>query len=419
MTKVLIVGGGFAGLNAAKILGSRAGVEVTLLDRKNHHLFQPLLYQVATAGLSPAEISAPLRSVLSVHRNVRVLLDEVTGVELRAKKVRTQSGEFVFDKLILACGAEHSYFGHPEWEELAPGLKTLEQATEIRRRILMAFENAERLQDPQEQKKFLTFVVVGGGPTGVELAGAIAEISRQTLLRDFRRIDPRMTRVLLIDAGDRLLAGFHPDLSARASRDLEEMGVQIWLKTKVTQISKDLVSFGEERVAAGTILWAAGVKPSKVNESLGVLRNSAGQIVVQSDLSLKEHPDVFVVGDQAQIEGQSLPGLATVAMQQGTHAARQILADTRSRPRKSFVYLDKGIMATIGRSRAVAQVGSIHWGGFSAWLLWLLVHVYYLIGFKNRVFVLWQWASAYLTFRRGARLILSKDWRSSSVDQFH
>lgn len=413
--KVVIVGGGFAGLKAARALGNKPDVAVTLIDRRNYHLFQPLLYQVATAGLSPAEISGPIRGILSQYKNISVFLDNLQSVDLPNKKILVQDRALEYDYLILACGAKHSYFAHPEWEENAPGLKTLEQATEIRRRILMGFEKAEKETDPEKQKQLLTFVIVGAGPTGVELAGTIGEISRHTLTKDFRHIDPSRTRVILIEAGPRILAAFHPDLSRRAAADLEHLGVQIWTNTRVTDVKADFVALGDEVIKAATILWAAGVQPSSINKTLNAPLDRAGRVIIEKDLSLKEHPEVFVLGDQAcylNESGQPLPGLASVAMQQGTHAANQILREINGKERINFKYLDKGQMATIGRRKAIAQIKNLKFSGFFAWILWLFIHVYYLIGFKNKVFVIWQWAYAYFTFKRGARLIVDKEWRS-------
>ena len=415
--QVVIVGAGFAGLQAAKILGRKGAglVDVTVIDRRNYHLFQPLLYQVAMAGLSPAEIAYPIRSLLSSYGNVRVFLGEVKKIDLAAREVQGEGGNFKYDYLIAATGAQHSYFGHEEWEEHAPGLKTLEQATEIRRRVLSAFECAERETDPDKQKAFLTFVVVGGGPTGVELAGALGEISRFTLREDFRRIDPRQTRVVLIEAGKRVLAAFSEESSARALRDLEKLGVSVWTGTRVTSITPEGVSMGQEMVRAATVIWAAGVKPSAVNPTFGTPLDKAGRVVVTEDLSLPGHPEVFVCGDQAAFiakdQNEPLPGLAPVAMQEGRHAAHNILRLARGEKTLPFRYNDKGIMATIGRSRAVVEYGRVRLFGFLAWMAWLLVHIYYLIGFKNRVFVLFQWTWAYITFGRAARLITEKNWK--------
>jgi len=414
MAKVIIVGAGFGGINAAKKLGRHKNLEITVFDSRNYHLFQPLLYQVATAGLSPAEIAAPIRGILSRYSNIRVRLGRVDDVQLKEKTVSAEGKIYPYDYLILACGSQQSYFGHDEWEDYAPGLKTLEQATEIRRRVLLAFELAEKEHDLNLQKKFLTFVIVGAGPTGVELAGAIAEISRFTLEKDFRHIDPTHTRIILIEAGKRILAQFSEDLSKKAERDLEKMGVHIWTNTRVTKVESGVVSLGDERIVAQTVIWAAGVKPASLNAKLDVEKDKAGRIVVKPDLSVSNYPEVFVVGDQANFteKGESLPGLAPVAIQQGRMAADNILRLIKGKPTHAFHYFDKGQMATIGRSRAILQLGSLHMAGLFAWLAWLFVHIYYLIGFKNRMFVLYQWAWAYLTYRRGARLIVDKDWKS-------
>lgn len=412
--KVVIVGGGFAGLNAARRLGRAPEVEVTVLDRRNHHLFQPLLYQVAMAGLSPADIAAPIRSLLSPYRNTRVLQAEVTAVDFERQRVRTQSDEFPYDYLLLACGATHSYFGHNEWEPFAPGLKTIEQATEIRRRVLTAFEKAESAHDPHEQKRLLTFVVVGGGPTGVELAGAIGEMSRYTLARDFRNIDAALARIFLIEGAARILPSFPEKLARRAMRDLEDLGVQVWTSSTVTKVDEHGVEVGDERLRAETVLWAAGVQASPLGQRLGLPTDRQGRILVEPDLSLKEHPQVFVAGDQAHCtgpDGRPLPGVAPVAIQQGRHFARLVLEEIRGNPRPNFRYVDKGQLATIGRSRAIAQTGGISLTGFFAWLVWLLVHIFYLTGFRNRLFVVLSWGWSYLTFRKGARLIVDKEWR--------
>ncbi|HVJ65543.1 MAG TPA: NAD(P)/FAD-dependent oxidoreductase [Bdellovibrionota bacterium] len=415
--KVLIVGGGFAGLNAAKALGKREDLVVTIIDQRNHHLFQPLLYQVASAGLSPADIASPIRSIFSRKDHVNVVLDRVQGVRLAERAVELADGKTLsYDYLVLACGATHSYFGHEEWEEHAPGLKTLEQATEIRRRILLAFEEAEKESLPTRKKMLQTFVVVGGGPTGVELAGAIGEMSRYTLKRDFRSIDPSRTRIFLIEAGPRILPSFSARLSRRATQDLERLGVSVWTDSPVTRIEARGVQVGEDFLEAGCVLWAAGVKPSPLNATLGVPLDRQGRVMVREDLSLASHPEVFVLGDQAHsLDAKSqkpLPGLAPVAIQQGRHVARVIVADLHGKARRSFKYIDKGQMATIGRKKAVAESAGLEFTGFTAWMMWLFVHVYYLIGFKNRLFVMLQWMWSYLTFSRGARLIVSKDWRT-------
>ncbi|PCI26790.1 MAG: FAD-dependent oxidoreductase [SAR324 cluster bacterium] len=414
MKRILIVGGGFAGLNAAKCLGNVKDVEVTLIDRRNHHLFQPLLYQVAMAGLSPAEIAAPIRSMLSKYRNINVLQEEVQTVDPVKKSISTNVDSYSYDYLIMACGARHSYFGHEEWEEYAPGLKTLEQATEIRRRVLTAFEEAEKEKSPVIQKKWLTFVIVGGGPTGVELAGAIGEMSRYTLNEDFRNIDPKLTRIILVEAGPRILPSFSEKLTSRATRDLEKLGVQVWTSSMVTHIDEQGVEIGSERIQSATVIWAAGVQASSLGESLEVPLDRQRRVIVEPDLSLKEYPEVFVIGDQAHCahqNGKPLPGVAPVAFQQGRFIGQNILREIKGIDRLEFRYLDKGQMATIGKSKAIVETGRLKIGGFIAWVAWLLIHIYYLTGFKNRLFVTLNWAWSYLTFRRGARLVVSKEWR--------
>jgi NADH dehydrogenase len=412
------VGGGFAGLAAARGLARERGVEITLLDRCNHHLFQPLLYQVAMAGLSPAEIAAPIRTLVREAQNVSVRQEEAIGADLEQRVLRTRADgrehEHAYDYLILACGAGHAYFGRDEWEEHAPGLKTLAQATEIRRRVLSAYERAEVESDAARQRALLTFVVVGGGPTGVELAGALGEMSRFTLARDFRNIDPALARVILIEAGPRILPSFPEALARRAMRDLEALGVQVWTASPVTRIDASGVEVGRERIETATTLWAAGVEASPLGKALGLATDRIGRILVGPDLALREHPEVFVLGDQAHAlgaNGAPLPGLAPVAMQEGRFAARAIRDELRGKPRGSFAYRDRGQMATIGRSRAIADTGRLQFGGFAAWLAWLIVHIYFLVGFKNRLFVVIQWAWAYLSYGRGARLIVNPDWR--------
>lgn len=419
--KIVVIGGGFAGLAAAKTAAreknlNRLPFDITVIDRRNHHLFQPLLYQVATAALSPAEISFPIRSIFADEQNIRVVLDEVTGFDLAKKEVLALQGNYPFDALIIATGAGNSYFGHDEWEKFAPGLKTLEQATEIRRRVLIAFERAEMESDSEKQRALMTFVIVGGGPTGVELAGAIAEISRFTLESDFRRIDPSRTRVILIEAGARLLASFDEGLARNATRDLEKMGVQVWTSTRVSEVTADGVRLGQEFVGSKTVIWAAGVKPSPLGkliaEATGGEIDKQGRAVVDEHLMMKLNPPIFVLGDLAHAldkEGATLPGLAPVAMQAGRYAGRTIGKIARGELLKTFNYKDKGQMATIGRRRAIVEAGAIKFSGYFAWLTWLLIHIYYLIGFKNRFLVFFQWAWAYLTFRRGARLIQEKD----------
>ncbi len=423
MVQVLIVGGGFAGLNAAKGLGGVQDVEVTIVDKSNHHLFQPLLYQVAMAGLSPADIAVPIRSLLARYKNIRVLQGEIRSLHINENRVEADFGSLRFDYLISCCGARHSYFKHEEWEEFAPGLKTLEQATEIRRRVLTAYETAERSDSMADRKRLLTFVIVGGGPTGVELAGAIGEMSRFTLAKDFRNIDAAAARVILIESGPRILSMFSETLAAHAARDLEQLGVQVWTSSMVTKIDADGVEVGSERILSATVLWAAGVQASPLGKDAGLEVDQQGRVVVEPDLSLKGHRNVFFAGDQACVikaSGKSLPGVAPVATQQGQYLAKLICREAKlmaigqaanDAPRTPFKYVDKGNMATIGRSRAIVEVGRIKVTGFMAWLMWLLVHIYFLTGFRNRTLVVLQWGWSYLSFRRGARLIVNKEWR--------
>lgn len=409
MKRVIIVGGGFAGLQAAKTLGGHPGADVTLLDRRNHHVFQPLLYQVAMAQLSPADIAVPLRSMLSRFANVRVYQGTVSGVDLNLRVVTTPFGELPYDFLVLAPGATHTYFGHSDWESIAPGLKTLEHAREIRRRVLNAYEAAECTREAELQRQLLTFVIVGGGPTGVELAGAIAEMGRYTLARDFRNIRPELTRVVLVQAGERLLPALPPRLSDYARQTLETLGVEVITNTAVTRVFPAAVQLGERQILAGTVLWAAGVSASPLGKSLGATTDRLGRVMVNPDLSVPGHPEVLVAGDLAhfaQPDGNPLPGIAAVAHQQGLHAARMISADLAGRPRRPFRYLDKGQMATIGHNKAVAVIGGLQFRGRLAWFLWALVHVYYLVDFRSRLVVMLQWAWTYLTHRRGARLIM-------------
>jgi NADH dehydrogenase len=409
--RVVIVGGGFGGLQAAKALAD-APVQVTLVDRRNHHLFQPLLYQVATAALSPADIAQPIRSVLRGQRNVDVVLAEVDAIDVAAKEVlldeEQQTRRLPYDYLILAAGANHAYFGHDEWAPNAPGLKTLEDALAIRRRILLSFEEAEREPDSVRRKALMTFVVVGGGPTGVEMAGAIAEIARFSLARDFRHIDTRDARVILIEAGTELLAAFPDRLSRQALRDLERLGVDVRFGKPVTAIAANAVTVGDETIPANTIIWAAGVQSSPLGRSLGVELDRAGRVLVNPDLSLPGHPDIFVIGDMASLEdrrGRPLPGVAQVAMQQGAWAAANIVRAIEGQPAHPFRYRDLGNMATIGRNSAVADIRGLRLTGFVAWLAWAVVHILNLIGFRNRVLVALQWLWSYLTLQRGARLI--------------
>jgi NADH:ubiquinone reductase (H+-translocating) len=406
---VVIVGGGFGGLYAARAL-ARHDLLITLIDRENYHLFQPLLYQVATAALSPGDIAEPLRAILRKHRNVRVWLEEVTSVDLANRRVIMANGDVGYDYLIVATGSRHSYFGHDEWEPLAPGLKTLGDALEIRRRILWAFEAAERESDPEVRQALLTLVIVGGGPTGVELAGAIAEIRRHTVARDFRAIDPTSARVILLEGGPRVLATYPEDLSSRAERSLRRLGVEVRTGAMVTRVTPDAVHIGGEIIPTRTTLWAAGVAASALGGSLDTALDHSGRVMVQPDLTLPAHPEVYVIGDLAAItdsDGKPLPGVATVAIQQGKAAADNIWRAVHGKPRRPFRYVDKGSLATIGRGQAVADiVGSrVHLSGLPAWLVWVLVHLMELIGFSNRVLVLLQWVWAYFTHERGARLI--------------
>lgn len=411
---VVIVGGGFGGLEAAKSLG-RLPLRVTVVDRANHHVFQPLLYQVATAALSPGDISKPIRSVLRRRRNVSVLLGEVARVDLPARTVHLVDGaSLAWDYLVLAPGSRHSYFAHPEWEIRAPGLKTLEDGLEIRRRVLLAFERAERASTSDERRRHLTLVVVGGGPTGVELAGALAEIKRYALRRDFRRIDPRDATVTLLEGGPRILPTYPVVLSDRAQEALRRLGVEVRVETLVSAIEPGAVVVGALRIPADTVIWAAGNVASPLLRSLHVALDRQGRVEVEPDCSVPGHRDVFVVGDGAAFRHdrrfQLLPAIAPVAMQQGRYVARAIGDDLRAHPRRPFRYADKGQLAVIGRGQAVADLGRLRLSGFVAWFTWIFIHIYYLIGFANRVLVLFQWAWSYVTFERGARLITSA-WR--------
>jgi NADH dehydrogenase len=404
---VVVIGAGFAGLNAAKAL-SNAPVDVTVVDRKNHHTFQPLLYQVALAVLSPAEIASPVRTVLRRAANTEVLLGEVTGFDLQKRLVRLDGLDLPYDYLVVAAGATHAYFGHPEWEAFAPGLKTLEDATEIRRRILLTFETAERELIAHRTPPPLNFVVVGAGPTGVELAGAISDIAGRHLMKEFRAIDPRRSRIILLEGGPRVLPAYPEDLSASAERQLKEMGIEVRTNAMVTNIEPGVVSVGNEKIPASVILWGAGVSASPLGRMLGVPTDKAGRVIVQPDLTLPGHPEVFVAGDLASARrhnGQPVPGVAPAAIQMGKFAARQIKRTVAGKPRERFEYLDKGSLATIGRSRAVADLGKLHISGYFAWLAWLFIHLLFLIGFRNRLFVMIEWAWAYLTYNHSARLI--------------
>ncbi|MFZ0294928.1 MAG: NAD(P)/FAD-dependent oxidoreductase [Candidatus Sulfotelmatobacter sp.] len=414
-TRVVIVGSGFGGLNAATKLAG-ANVQVTVIDRQNFHTFQPLLYQVATAGLSPGEIAEPIRSILRKQKNVEVLMSEVTGFDLQRHVVQTIDEEIPYDSLIVAAGASHAYFGHEEWRPIAPGLKTIEDALEIRRRVLLAFELAERQAAAGEAAEPLNFVVVGAGPTGVELAGTLAEICRHSLAHDFRFIDPRRTRIHLIEGGPHVLPAYPEDLSRSALEQLQHLGVEVQTSAMVTQIEPGAIYVGQTRMRADVILWAAGVAASALGKKLGVPVDRAGRVLVQPDLSLPGHPEVFVIGDLAALNdenGKLLPGVAPVAILEGRYVAKLIRREAEARessngqlpPRKPFHYFDKGSLATIGRAAAIAQFGKIHISGYVAWLAWLFVHILFLIGFQNRVLVLTQWAWSYFTYERGARLI--------------
>lgn len=407
--EVVVIGGGFAGLNAAFELG-KLPVNITVIDRKNHHTFQPLLYQVATAGLSPGEIAAPIRGVLKKLKNLHVLMGEVVGFDTANRKVNLRDGSQIpYDYLIVAAGATHSYFGHPEWAELAPGLKSIEDATEIRRRVLLAFELAERKAAMTGKAEPIHFVIVGGGPTGVELAGTLAEIARNTIAADFDWINPRDTKILLIEGGPRVLPAYPDDLSASAERQLRRLGVQVMTSAVVTAIEPGLVKVREQVVPSTVTLWAAGVAASPLGKALGVNTDKRGLVIVEHDLSVPGHPEIFVVGDLANFtppgEQHPLPGLAPVAMQEGRFAAKNIGDDLKGRARQTFHYRGKGTMATIGRAAAIAQIGNLHLSGTIAWLMWLFVHLMYLVGFRNRLLVFIEWAWDYLTYQRSARLI--------------
>ena len=406
--KVVIIGGGFGGLWAAKVLGNKA-VEVTLIDRKNHHVFQPLLYQVATAVLSPGEIAQPIRRILHQYENIEVILGDAVGFDKERSKVLLSDGSQVdYDYLIVAGGARHSYFGHDDWETQAPGLKTLEDAVEIRRRVLLAFEHAEREAYLTGTQRQLNFVVVGGGPTGVELAGAIADIARQALAKDFKAIDTRKARVMLFEGSDRVLGTFAPELSESAKKQLESIGVDVRLNSFVTDLEPGRVKVGEEWINCDVVLWATGVAASPLGKSLEMETDKAGRVFVEHDLSVKGYKNIFVIGDMASLKqenGEPVPGVSPAAMQMGTATAHNVLNDLKNKPRENFVYWDKGTMATIGRTKAIAEAAGFKFKGFIAWLMWLFLHVFFLIGFRNRFAVMFSWFWAYLTRERSARLI--------------
>lgn len=419
--RVVVVGAGFGGLQLVRHL-AKAPVSLTLVDRKNHHTFQPLLYQVATAGISPAEIAAPVRWILR-GKPVEVLLGNVRDIRLADRMVVADSFELPYDYLVLATGASHAYFGHDEWAAVAPGLKTIEDALEIRRRVLLAFELAERRATKRDKAQPLSFVIIGAGPTGVELAGTLAEIARKALKQEFRAIDPTRTRVLLLEGGPRVLPSYTEDLSKSAEKQLQRLGVEVRTSARVTSVEPGFVKVGEERIPAVVVLWAAGVQASPLGKKLDVPLDRAGRVLVQPDLSVPGHSEVFVIGDLAALKddaGHWLPGVAPVAMQEGRAVARAIVADLDGKPRKMFRYVDKGSLATIGRSSGVAMIRRLHLSGFVAWLAWLFIHVFFLIGFRNRMLVLFQWAWSYFTYERAARLITGSTelpgWQAAKPD---
>ena len=405
--RIIIAGAGFGGLAAAKALANEE-VDVTVLDRSNHHLFQPLLYQVATAALSPAQIAQPVRHILRYAENIRVVMADITGIDASTKQVLTSDGPFDFDYLILATGARHSYFGHPEWEAHAPGLKSIDDALEIRRKMLLAFEEAEKTEDPAVRQAALTFVIVGAGPTGVEMAGSIGEVARYTMVQDFRRIDPSQARVILLDAAPRVLQAFTEDLSEKALMQLTRIGIDVRTSTVVEAVNEKGVQLPGEFIPCRTVIWAAGNAASPLGKELGVETDRAGRVFVNPDLTIPGHASIYVIGDLANFShqgGKPLPGVSPVAIQQGQHAAANILAQISEWPTEPFEYWDKGSMATIGRHAAVADIQGIRFDGLLAWLAWLFVHLIFLIGFRNRVLVFLQWAWSYLNYYRGARLI--------------
>jgi len=420
--RVVIVGAGFGGLTAAQRI-AHLPLQITVVDRKNHHLFQPLLYQVATAGLSPGEIAAPIRWILRRHSNIEVLLEEVVDFKLENKLVITKDQELGYDYLTIAPGATHAYFGHSDWEPFAPGLKTIEDALEIRRRVLLAFELAEKQAVRGEGSTPLQFVVVGGGPTGVELAGTLAEIAHHALAHEFRRVKPENSHILLIEGGPRVLPAYSESSSRKAEEQLRRMGVEVRTSQMVTRVESGAVWVGEERIAAPVVLWAAGVAASPLGRKLGVPVDRAGRVFVGPDLSIPGHSEVFVIGDLAAFrdeQGKMLPGLAAVAIQQGSWLAETIGRDLEHQPRRAFQYHDKGILAAIGRAAAVAQFGKLELSGYLAWLAWLFIHIFLMIGFRNRIIVMINWAWAYLTYERGARLITGSNtlpgWDASMSD---
>jgi NADH:quinone reductase (non-electrogenic) len=404
---VVIIGGGFGGLYAARAL-RRAPVRITIVDRRNHHVFQPLLYQVAMAALSPGDIASPIRWILRRQDNVEVILADVRVIDPARRRLILADGELDYDYLIVAAGATHAYFGHPDWQPIAPGLKTLEDALEIRRHVLLAFERAERETDPEVRRRLLTFVIVGGGPTGVEMAGALAEISRRSLAHDFRHFDPSSARIVLLEAGPSLLAAFPESLREAARHDLTRLGVKVRTGAAVTNVARGRIEVGAETIYAETIIWAAGVSASPLGATLGVPTDRAGRVLIQPDLTIPGYANVFVIGDLASLpgeDGKPLPGVAQVAIQMGRHAAKNILRAIEQQPYRQFVYNDLGNMATVGRASAVADFGWLRLKGYLGWLAWLFVHLLNLIGFRNRLVVLVQWAWSYFSYQRAIRLI--------------
>jgi NADH dehydrogenase len=408
---IVILGGGFGGLYAARGL-RHAEAQITLVDRHNYHLFQPLLYQVATAALNPSDIAAPIRSILRHQKNLSVILGDATSIDVNGKRVHLADGaDLTYDFLVVATGATHSYFGHPEWERFAPGLKTIDDALEIRRRVLLAFEAAEREEDPAKQQEWLTFVIIGAGPTGVELAGALSEIARQTMVRDFRHIRSESARVILIEGKERVLPPYPPSLSASAQRQLEKLGVEVITGAVASEVNDHEVHLGDRVIPTRTVLWGAGVQGSPLAQTLGAPLDRAGRVLVEPDLTIPGHKDVFVIGDLAavkQYDGSYVPGVAPAAIQEGNHVAYNLDRALEGQPLRAFHYRDKGSLATIGRAAAVADLGKIKMGGFLAWIAWLAIHIFFLIGFRNRFLVITQWAWAYLTYQRGARLITGR-----------
>ncbi len=406
--QIVIIGGGFGGINAARAL-RRVEADVIVVDRRNHHLFQPLLYQVATAALDPSEIASPIRSILRRQRNAKVILAEVERISIDARQVHLADGEVLdYDYLVVAAGAVDQYFGHADWPQIAPGLKSVEDAITIRRRFLLAFEAAEREDDPDRRRSLLTTVVIGGGPTGVELAGAMAEMARRSFIRDFRRVDPTCSRIILVEGTDRVLPAYDADLSAKAEQALRDRGVEVRTGSLVTRIEPDAVYIGDERIETRNVIWSAGVAASPLSRWLDAETDRMGRVIVEPDLSVPGHPEVFVIGDLAHClddDGNPLPGLAPVAIQQGRAVGRNLAARIEGRPTRPFHYVDKGTMATIGRSAAVAKIGPLKLWGFIAWLAWIFVHIFFLIGFRNRFAVMFDWAWQYFTWQRGARII--------------